>query len=85
MLEKTASGTPGGLDVDDSGSHNLIVGGDYFKDGGINKPYQGTIDFVRISDVALDPLDFQLVDVIPEPASLTLVGLGGLTLLRRRH
>lgn len=84
-LEKMASGTAGGLDVDEYGSHNLIVGGDYFKDGSIKKPYQGTIDFVRISDVALDPSEFQLVDVIPEPASLALVGLGGLTLLRRRH
>ncbi len=77
--------TPGGLDVDDTGTHNLFIGGDFFNTslGRINKPYQGTIDFVKISSGALDPSEFTMVD-IPEPTSLALLGLGGIFLVRRR-
>lgn len=71
--------TPGGLDVDDTGTHNLIVGGDFFDSGSINKPYQGAIDFVRISDEALTPDQF-----FPEPTSLALLGAGAMVLIRRR-
>ncbi len=44
-------------------------------------PFTGTIDEVRLSNVAL-PAD-QLLVVIPEPASLALVSLGALAMLRR--
>ena len=84
-LEAEATGTAGGLDVNNTGSHNLIVGGDFFESGSINKSYQGTIDFVRISNTALAVQDFQLVDPIPEPGSLALLLMGVLGLLVRRR
>jgi hypothetical protein len=42
----------------------------------------GLIDEVRLSNTALSPDQFLFV---PEPASLMLLGIGGLWVLRRRH
>lgn len=74
------TGTPD-VDVNDA-LGNFVIGGDDSASP-MNKPFQGTIDFVRISDVALAPADFMLVDV-PEPASLALLVIGGVLMLRRR-
>ncbi len=51
-------------------------------DGGLAHWFTGTIDEVRISNTALSPDEFVFV---PEPASLILLGLGGLCMLRRRR
>jgi len=48
--------------------------------GGHGDRVFGNIDEVRISDTALDPCQF----LIPEPATILILGLGGLTLLRKR-
>ena len=42
--------------------------------------WTGWIDQVRITDEALEPAQF-----IPEPGTLSLLGLAGLTLLARRR
>lgn len=44
--------------------------------------FDGIIDEVRLSNTALDPSEFLFV--VPEPASLILLGLGSLLVLRRR-
>lgn len=47
----------------------------------------GLIDDVRVSDTVLDPSQFDLHGSlsVPEPASLSLLGLGGLLLIRRKR
>ena len=86
-LAKEGIDPAGALDVDDTGTHNLIVGGNFFDTGAgaIQRPYQGTLDFVRISNTALAPEDFQMVDPVPEPGSLALLLMGVLGLLVRRR
>lgn len=50
--------------------------------GGLSKTFHGAIDDVRIYNAALS--QEQMVALIPEPATIALLGLGGLALLRRR-
>jgi hypothetical protein len=45
--------------------------------------FQGNIDELRISDVAIPPSQF--LNVTPEPTSLALFTLGGAVFVRRRH
>lgn len=51
--------------------------------GGYSSFFDGFIDDVRIYDHALSQSEIQAV--IPEPATLLLLGLGGLALLRKRR
>ncbi|MFW6155003.1 MAG: PEP-CTERM sorting domain-containing protein [Planctomycetota bacterium] len=46
---------------------------------GSSEVWNGLIDRIRFSDAVVDPESF-----IPEPASLSLLGLGGLVLFRRK-
>lgn len=68
-------GTPGG----DNWPGTWSVGRGMWAGGHADRWY-GNIDEVRISDTALDPCQF----LIPEPATILILGFGGLTLLRRR-
>lgn len=60
---------------------NMLIGVNLWDDT-LSSPFNGLIDDIRISDVALDPTQFTYV---PEPTSLALLGLGGLLVARRRR
>ena len=75
------------------------LGADTFTDSG-NGTYDetaasGSIDlsglgdgsevWIRIANTAFDSVDDVSVEVVPEPSSLSLLGLGGLVMLRRRR
>jgi hypothetical protein len=47
-----------------------------------NQPWKGMLDEVRIYDTALSEAEIKAI--MPEPATFTLLGLGGLFLVRRR-
>ena len=55
---------------------------DYTNDGG---NFDGLIKDVRIYDTALTQTEIQDLMVVPEPAAVGLLALGGLALLRRRR
>lgn len=42
-------------------------------------------DIEFINDYQLNPAELQNVEEVPEPASMSLLGIGGLALLRRRR
>jgi hypothetical protein len=50
--------------------------------GGLSKTFHGTIDDLRIYNTALS--QEEMVALVPEPATIALLGLGGLSLLRRK-
>ena len=73
--------TAGTGDGGDWDAGNWTVGRGIYAGGHGDRAY-GFIDEVRISDAALSTSE--LLMVIPEPATLILLGLGGLGLLKRR-
>ena len=73
MLIHTRSGVTGSY----TGSSRLLIGA---TGHATDERWVGWIDQVRITDEALEPAQF-----IPEPGTLSLLGLAGLTLLARRR
>ncbi|MCC6424448.1 MAG: LamG domain-containing protein [Phycisphaerales bacterium] len=72
----TSSGLPG------NSGPNFVTSTSNFNIGAVN-PFSGYIDELRIYEVPL--LTTQMLQaVVPEPASLGLLGLGGLLMMRRR-
>jgi hypothetical protein len=51
----------------------------------VNQSWTGRVDDARVFDTVLSEAEITDVMNIPEPASMTLLGLASLTLLRRRH
>jgi hypothetical protein len=68
----------GTIDYDKS-HNNFVIGA---RDSG-NYAFNGLIDDVRFYDTALSQSDIQAI--MPEPATVLLLGLGGLSLLRKRR
>ncbi len=67
-----------GVDVVGVGTRDIEIG---TFGGRTDRQFDGMIDRIVISDELLAPGSF----VIPEPATLILLGLGGVAFLRRRH
>ena len=61
----------------------LVYTGGELRIGGTNSQFDGLIDEVRLTNRVLAPDEF--LRAVPEPATLTLLGLGGLGLLIRRR
>jgi len=73
------------VDYELVGQMTLANGGELFYDGSplqIGGNFIGNLDEVRLSGALLTPDEF--LRAVPEPATLVLLGLGGLALLRRR-
>ena len=66
-----------------SSSNNLNIGRDASYPTSTNRFFDGVIDDIRIYDRALSSVE--IAQVVPEPATLGMLSLGGLALLRRRQ
>ncbi len=62
-------------------SHKFTIGA-FERSGDVSKFYDGYIDDVRVYNEALDAAAIQAI--VPEPATIALLGLGALLLRRRR-
>ena len=86
IVVAAASDSGNSLDLSTATGNFLVGGNKHFP----AKPFRGSIDMVRISDTALDPVNFfggglPLAASIPEPSSLALVGACLVCLLPRRR
>ena len=68
------------LNSDRSFGIGCIIRDNSYPPGNSGQFFDGLIDEVRISDAALTPDQF-----LPEPATIMLLGLGGLALIRRKR
>ena len=83
-IDYVADGSPVNIwSALDSGPYIKVNNGVY-KFGAIN-PFDGNFDEVRISDTALSPSQFLHVTSIPEPATVALLGMGVVGLIRRKR
>lgn len=62
-------------------SHKFNIGA-FEKSGTVSKFYDGFIDEVKVFDEALSPAAVR--ELVPEPTTIALLGLGGLMLRRRK-
>jgi len=71
-----AGGTPGN-------NSETVFGLPFNVGGALGSQYYGLADNIFIADRALSASEMDLLQVIPEPSSVALAGLGALVLLRR--
>jgi Concanavalin A-like lectin/glucanases superfamily/PEP-CTERM motif len=69
--------------LDTNSSGDVVIGASWWA-GNVTAFTQGLLDEVRIYDRALCPAEIVELTQVPEPATMCLLGLGGLMLRRRK-
>jgi formylglycine-generating enzyme required for sulfatase activity len=69
----------------DNGSYLDMYGGNWYLSGAYLRDPFSNSSFGVVNTVRIDQLGFRVASVVPEPISLSLVGLSGLVLLRRKR